>query len=165
MSGPGALNDGLLSGRLSSSMSRRRRWRRSGKRPLERRAGARALHGPKDALRACLANPNVKTIADLTDKDRIAVPTVKISGQAMILQMAAAKRWGFEQYERLDACTVSMAHPDAMRPCSPANGQHAFRRGAIPVLRTRRLGFTPSSSPTNRRHSHQRHPGHDQGFP
>src|SRR5262249_29506715 len=58
-------------------------------------------------------NPAVKTIADFTEKDKIAVPTVKISGQAMALQIAAAKHWGFDQYERLDALTVSMGHPDA----------------------------------------------------
>src|ERR1700753_3940718 len=60
-------------------------------------------------------NPAVKTIADFTSADRIAVPTVKISGQAMALQMAAAKLWGFEKYDRLDEFTVSMGHPDAMQ--------------------------------------------------
>src|SRR6185295_6719108 len=34
-------------------------------------------------------NPNVKTIADFTEQDKIAVPAVKISLQAMMLQMAA----------------------------------------------------------------------------
>jgi NitT/TauT family transport system substrate-binding protein len=33
----------------------------------------------------------------------------------MALQMAAAKLWGFEKYDRLDAFTVSMGHPDAMQ--------------------------------------------------
>ena len=35
-------------------------------------------------------NPNVKTIADLTEKDRIAVPTIKVSMQSTILGIAAA---------------------------------------------------------------------------
>ena len=39
-------------------------------------------------------NPNVKTIADFTEQDKIAVPAVKVSLQAMMLQMAAAKQWG-----------------------------------------------------------------------
>src|ERR1019366_3940032 len=60
-------------------------------------------------------NPNVKTISDFSASDRIAVPTVKISGQAMALQMAAAKLWGFEKYDRLDEFTVTMGHPDAMQ--------------------------------------------------
>jgi NitT/TauT family transport system substrate-binding protein len=40
---------------------------------------------------------------------------VKISGQAMALQMAAAKLWGFEKYDKLDEFTVTMGHPDAMQ--------------------------------------------------
>jgi NitT/TauT family transport system substrate-binding protein len=59
-------------------------------------------------------NPNVKSIRDFSDKDRIALPAVKVSIQAIVLQMAAAKAFGFEHYARLDKLTVSMKHPDAM---------------------------------------------------
>jgi NitT/TauT family transport system substrate-binding protein len=58
-------------------------------------------------------NPNVKSIADFTDQDKIAVPAVKISVQAMMLQMAAAKQWGQTNYAKLDALTVGMSPPDA----------------------------------------------------
>ena len=58
-------------------------------------------------------NPNVKTIRDLTDKDKIALPAVKVSIQAVTLQMAAEKAFGEGQANRLDPLTVSMAHPDA----------------------------------------------------
>lgn len=58
-------------------------------------------------------NPNVKTIADFSDKDRIALPAVTVSVQARILQMAAAKQWGTAQYARLDRLTQSVPHPDA----------------------------------------------------
>jgi NitT/TauT family transport system substrate-binding protein len=33
----------------------------------------------------------------------------------MALQMAAAKLWGFERYDKLDELTVTMGHPDAMQ--------------------------------------------------
>ncbi len=56
----------------------------------------------------------IKTIADLTDKDRIALPGVKITGHALTLEMAAAQKWGFDQYARLDPLTVTLSHPDAM---------------------------------------------------
>src|SRR5439155_234131 len=56
-------------------------------------------------------NPNVKTIRDLTDKDKIALPAVKVSIQAVTLQMAAEKAFGEGQANRLDPLTVSMAHP------------------------------------------------------
>lgn len=60
------------------------------------------------------SNPKVKSLQDLTDQDRIALPTVKSSMQAITLQMAAAKIWGDKNYDRLDKLTVSMKHPDAV---------------------------------------------------
>ena len=58
-------------------------------------------------------NPAVKSIKDFTDKDRIAVPAVKISVQAIVLQMAAAQAFGPDKRTALDALTVSMGHPTA----------------------------------------------------
>jgi NitT/TauT family transport system substrate-binding protein len=58
-------------------------------------------------------NPNVKTIADFTDKDRIAVPAVSVSVQSRILQFAAARQWGDKNYDRLDKWTQAVPHPDA----------------------------------------------------
>jgi NitT/TauT family transport system substrate-binding protein len=57
-------------------------------------------------------NPNVKTLKDFTDKDRIALPAVKVSIQAVTMQMAAEKLIG--KFDALDHLTVSMAHPDGM---------------------------------------------------
>ena len=59
-------------------------------------------------------NPNVKTIKDFTDKDRIALPGVKVSIQAVTLQMAAEKVFGRGQYDKLDSLTVTLSHPDGM---------------------------------------------------
>ena len=59
-------------------------------------------------------DPNVKTITDFTDKDKIALPAVKVSFQAVNLQMAAAKAFGEKNYAKLDPLTVSMKHPDGM---------------------------------------------------
>lgn len=58
-------------------------------------------------------NPQVKTIADLTDKDRIAVPAVGVSVQSRLLQLASAQRWGDAQYNKLDKNQVTLPHPDA----------------------------------------------------
>jgi NitT/TauT family transport system substrate-binding protein len=58
-------------------------------------------------------NPNVKSIKDFTEKDRIALPAVKVSIQAVTLQMAAEKAFGDGQQGKLDALTVSLSHPDA----------------------------------------------------
>ena len=56
---------------------------------------------------------HVKTIRDFSDKDRIALPAVKLTGHAIALQMAAAREWGREYYDKLDPITVSLSHPDA----------------------------------------------------
>ena len=58
-------------------------------------------------------NPHVKTIADITDKDRIAVPAVGVSVQSRFLQYAAAKQWGDKEFNRLDKYTLALPHPDA----------------------------------------------------
>lgn len=58
-------------------------------------------------------NPNVKTIADFTDKDRIALPAVGVSVQSRVLQLASAKQWGDAQYNKLDKISVAVPHPDA----------------------------------------------------
>ena len=58
-------------------------------------------------------NPAVKSIKDFTDKDKIALPAVKVSIQAITLQMAAEQAFGQGQQNKLDALTVSMSHPDA----------------------------------------------------
>jgi NitT/TauT family transport system substrate-binding protein len=58
-------------------------------------------------------NPKVKTIADFTEKDRIAVPAVGVSVQSRYLQYASAKLWGDADYARLDKYTVNLPHPDA----------------------------------------------------
>jgi NitT/TauT family transport system substrate-binding protein len=58
-------------------------------------------------------NPAVKSIKDFTEKDRIALPAVKVSIQAVTLQMAAEKAFGEGQQNRLDPLTVTLSHPDA----------------------------------------------------
>lgn len=70
-------------------------------------------------------DPKIKTIADFGPADKIAVPTVRVSTQAIVLQMAAARLWGADQWSRLDANTVQLGHPDAMAAMS--NPQHEIR--------------------------------------
>src|SRR5918997_4535853 len=58
-------------------------------------------------------DPSINSIKDFKDTHRIAVPAVKVSMQALLLQMAAVKEWGIDNYQKLDPLTVSLAHPDA----------------------------------------------------
>ena len=58
--------------------------------------------------------PELKSLRDLTDKDRIAMPSIKTSSQALFLWSAAEKEFGPGQWGKLDYLTVSLPHPDAM---------------------------------------------------
>jgi NitT/TauT family transport system substrate-binding protein len=55
-------------------------------------------------------NPSIKSIRDFTDNDRIALPAVKVSVQAIMLQMIAEKTLG--KFDAVDKLTVGMSHPD-----------------------------------------------------
>lgn len=113
LGGGGAANDALVSGSVHLVSG--------GIAPLllayDRTRGnldVRAVAG-LDASPAYLntINPTVKSIGDFGAKDRIAVPSVKVSIQAVWLQIAAEKLWGPGQHGRLDALTVALPHPDA----------------------------------------------------
>jgi NitT/TauT family transport system substrate-binding protein len=67
-------------------------------------------------------NPNIKTLKDFGPSDKIAVPTVKVSTQATLIQIACAKEFGPDQWARLDGNTVQLGHPDAYAALS--NPQH-----------------------------------------
>jgi len=58
-------------------------------------------------------NPDVKGIADFSSKDRIALPATTVSVQARILQLAASRQWGKDQFNKLDPLTVTLPHPEA----------------------------------------------------
>ncbi|HSP66971.1 MAG TPA: hypothetical protein VLN48_04550 [Bryobacteraceae bacterium] len=57
---------------------------------------------------------HLKKLEDLTDQDKIAVTSIKVSIPAIIMQMYAKERYGAAQATRFDRFTVSMAHPDAV---------------------------------------------------
>ena len=60
-------------------------------------------------------NPEIKTIKDYKPTDRIALPTVRMSMQAITLGIALQKAWGDDKAnEKLLANQVQMGHPDAL---------------------------------------------------
>lgn len=65
------------------------------------------------ALSLNTTNPEIKTLADFTAKDKIAIPGIKTSLAAVVLQMAAAKELGKDKWNALDAFTVGLPHPEA----------------------------------------------------
>jgi len=113
LSGGAAVNDALLSGGVDIAAA--------GVGPLltiwDRTRGRQNVKGVASLgnfpYYLVTNNPAVKSIADFTDKDRIALPAVGVSVQARVLQLAAARQWGDAQFARLDAISVAMPHPDA----------------------------------------------------
>lgn len=76
--------------------------------------GAKAVAGVAGLPQMLITrNPNIKTIKDFGPDDRIAVPTVRASMQAMILGMALEQAYGPGAHGKLDSIQVQMGHPDA----------------------------------------------------
>ena len=112
--GPSAVNDALISGNIDIASGGvpglLTLWSRTKGTPQEVR-GIAALSSQPFLLNS--RNPAIKTIAGFKDGDKIAVPAVKSSVQAITLQMAAARAFGIKEFSKLDALTVSMTPPDA----------------------------------------------------
>ena len=70
-------------------------------------------------------DPKIKSLKDFGPGDKIAVPTVKVSTQAIVLQIASANLFGADQWSKLDANTVQLGHPDAL--AAMMNEQHEVR--------------------------------------
>lgn len=68
-------------------------------------------------------NPNVKSLKDLTSKDKIALPAVKVSIQAVTLEMAAEKAFGKGHQNQLDPLTVTLNHPDGQIALTSGSGE------------------------------------------
>jgi NitT/TauT family transport system substrate-binding protein len=59
-------------------------------------------------------DPRIHSLRDFRDGDKIALSAIKVTDQAITLEMAAAKEWGWDQRFRLDPLTVSMSNPDGL---------------------------------------------------
>jgi NitT/TauT family transport system substrate-binding protein len=113
LGGGAATNDALLSGSIDFASA--------GLGPLltlwDKTQGNLGIRGvaalDASAVFLNVNRPEIKTLADLKDSDRIALPAVKVSHQAVLLEMAAAQQFGADQYDRFDNLTVTLAHPDA----------------------------------------------------
>jgi NitT/TauT family transport system substrate-binding protein len=132
LSGGATVNDALLSGNIDIGGA--------GTTPLikiweKTRGGAniRALAPTSDApMYLVTADPKIKSIRDYTDKDKIAVPSVKVSINATVLQMAAEKEFGKGNYEKLDPFTVGLPHPDAVAMLRSGGSEVKSHMGIMP---------------------------------
>jgi NitT/TauT family transport system substrate-binding protein len=112
LAGPANLNDAMISGAIQFAAlgppATALMWDRT-------RGDVKALAGIcAYPLYLNTRSPGVKSLKDFTEKDKIALTSVKISFQAILLQMQAEKEFGQGQHTRIDPVTVSLANPDAM---------------------------------------------------
>lgn len=112
LAGTGPVTDGLLSGKLhfasGGAPGAMLLWDRT-------RGGVKSCFAMNATEQKLLTvRPELKSVKDLAPADRIALPAVKTSPQAIWLQMAAAQAFGAAEWSRFDAQTVSRAHPDSM---------------------------------------------------
>ena len=59
-------------------------------------------------------NPNVKSVRDFTEKDRISMAGAGQSIQTVILQMATAKEFGDANYNKYGTLYRNLSHPDGL---------------------------------------------------
>lgn len=78
-------------------------------------------------------NPHVQTVRDFTDRDRIAVPAIKVSAQATLLQMIAENEYGRGHHEHFDPITVELQHPDAYKALIAGRSQISAHFGSAPL--------------------------------
>lgn len=89
-------------------------------------------------------DPRLETITDYGPDDRIAVPTVLVSTQAILLQIAAEQAYGDGQWRRFNANTVQLGHGDAYG--AMMNPRHEIRSHfASPPFITRELQNVPGA--------------------
>jgi NitT/TauT family transport system substrate-binding protein len=112
VAGPSMMNDGMISGALQfisvGAPSLITLWDKTG--GMVKGMSALTTY----PLYLVTRNPNVKSVRDFSDKDKIAVPSVKVSTQAILLQMVAAREYGDANWAHYDPWTVTLSHPDGL---------------------------------------------------
>jgi NitT/TauT family transport system substrate-binding protein len=114
LGGPAAVNDAMLSGNVHFACqgvpSMAVIWDRT-----RGGIGVKALGAiANNNIWLNTRNPNIKSLKDFTDKDRIAVPSLKVSTQAIMMHIGAEQIWGPGNHTKLDHIIVAIPHPEAL---------------------------------------------------
>ena len=126
LNGPAAMNDALLSGSVDvvagGVPGLVTLWAKTKGTPQEVR-GISALSSQPFLLNT--RDPRIKSVRDFRQGDKIAVPAIKVSVQAVTLEMAAAQAFGPKDYAQLDPLTFSLSPPDATTGLLSGHGEFA----------------------------------------
>jgi NitT/TauT family transport system substrate-binding protein len=114
LGGPAVMNDSLLSGAVDFIAAGPPAfiilWDRSQNGANVK--GAAAMSSLPMYLNA--RADHLKKLDDVTEQDKIAVTSVKVSIPSIIMQMYASAKYGADQFSRFDKYTVTMTHPDGV---------------------------------------------------
>jgi NitT/TauT family transport system substrate-binding protein len=147
LSGPAVMVDAMLSGNLHFSSqglpSTALLWDRT-----RGNVGVKAISSINASpIFLNTRNPNIKSLKDFTDKDRIAIPSIKVSSQAIYLQIAAEKLFGPGKHAQLDHLAVALSHPDAVAAVMNPNSEIATHFATSPFHEVeKRAGFNTITS-------------------
>jgi NitT/TauT family transport system substrate-binding protein len=99
LGGPAAINDAMIAGSLHFACQ-----------------GVPSLVGAVASNNNWLntRSPHIRSLKDFTDKDRIAVPSVKVAAQTILMHIAAEKLWGVGNHTKLDHLFVALPNPEGM---------------------------------------------------
>jgi len=122
VAGPSVMNDGVISGAIQfiavGAPSLITLWDKTKNNVQVKGVSAMTTY----PLYLNVRNPNIKSIKDFTDQDKIVVPSIKVSTQAIMLQMEAAKVFGDANYAKLDPFTIGLSHPDGLLALTNKSG-------------------------------------------
>ncbi len=126
-----AANDAIISGSVNLAMA--------GLTVMLNLRDKTMAHAPVKGMMAIADSPiyfnttdeRIKSITDFGENDRIAMTAGKGTQHAVVLQMAAAKAFGWDNRGKLDALTVGISHPDGV--AGLLSGGAAFKTHATTV--------------------------------
>ena len=114
LGGPAVMNDSLLSGAVDFIAAGPPAfiilWDRT--QNSAKVMGAAAMSSLPMYLN--VRSDHLKKLDDMTDQDKIAVTSIKVSIPSIIMQMYASAKYGAADFARFDKYTVTMTHPDGV---------------------------------------------------
>jgi NitT/TauT family transport system substrate-binding protein len=79
-------------------------------------------------------DPRIQSVKDFQSTDRIAMTAGKGTQHAVILQMAAASAFGWDNREKLDALAVGISHPDGVIGLLSGGGSFRTHATTVPFI-------------------------------
>ena len=135
MDGGGQINDAMLAGALDIAGTSIPGFLTLWSKGRGTRSEVTGISGLSTCALVLNTNrPDLKTLSDFKPGDKIAVPSVKSSLQAVILEMISAKILGEANWAALDTNVISLSHPNAVTALLSGNKDVAAHFASPPFI-------------------------------